>query len=255
MNPVPLPKDLPLLVGKTPSLDNAVATILSRGNPSTVILIENLIILSTFVRVKVWFNCPVEIRKSRWKIERVTEVIIGKFFNGTTGFGYTTRHNKVRSGYNCGWVNCIIRYEPVFVPSKAERGFSSLEAFTRKFDPRFIAPDFIKKLYEGTSAQHGGKYIHADFHRIGPRGKEVLERFLRGFKGLDVDTPFYCASIHGDKCLSEHYSSYTHTGRDITIEHKLGSDRIYYSSEYPGCGNGRYGILANMKEFLWLEDD
>lgn len=30
---------------------------------------------------------------------------------------------------------------------------------------------------------------------------------------------------------------------------------VYYSSEHMGCLNGRYGLIANRNEYLWLEDD
>jgi len=253
-----MPSDIPLLVGKSEDLDQVVATITSRGNPDLNTLFDNLCLLTNHVRVKVWLDTPSDIHKTKRKYNfNATEAIIGKFFVGSTGWGYSLRHERVRSGYHCSdWVPHIIRYEPLIekaLRAKTE-GFKSLESFTRKFDFRFITFNEIKNLYTGKSNQHGGVYTPNDFRKIGPRGKEVLKRFLLKFKGLDVEGPCY-TEYAGKKSYTERYASWRHTGRDISISHTLGVPFIYYASEFHGCGNGRYGILANEHEFLWLEDD
>jgi len=250
---IPIPSDLPLLVGRH---DEVVALITSRGNPDEATLFDNLCELTKYVKVKVWFDCPLNIHMSKYKYSvGATEAVIGRFFKGTTGWGYSPRHERVRSGYHCIWASHIIRYEPIVEKHSRKEGFSSLEAFARKFDLRFISPEMIKNLYDGTSAQHGGKYAQADFRQLGPRGTEVFTRFMRGFKGLDVEGPYYHEGINKLKHYSEHYSSYSATGRDITISHTLGQDLIHYSSEFSGTANGRYGLLATENTFLHLEDD
>jgi hypothetical protein len=258
MNKVPIPSDIPLLVGKSADLDKVVATITSRGNPDLEILFKNLCLLTCYVRVKVWLDTPTVIHSTKRKYnDRATEAIIGKFFEGNCGWGYSSRHEKVRKGFHCSdWVPHITRYEPLIdkaLRAKTE-GFKSLESFARKFDFRFITLNEIKNLYTGKSSQHGGAYTPNDFRQIGPRGKEVLKRFLLNFKGLDVEGPCY-TEYSGRKSYTERYASWHHAGRDISICHTLGVPVVHYSSEYCGCGNGRYGLLVNEHEFLWLEDD
>ena len=258
---MPTSFDLPLLVGRSPQLDLVVSEILSRGDDTEDKLFDNLCLLSDHVKVKVFFDKPIPIFINKTHGKNMTEAVIGKFFKSKAGRGYSVRHSHVRRGNFCTWVQDITRYEPVVEKKAATEGYKSLEAFTRKFDPRFISPEEIKKLYKGTSAQHGGKYTSKDFHKLGPRGKDVLKNFLWRFKGLNEDTEHYRISQFKNKDGSEYkvmdsyHRSSSHTGRDITIEHKLGRGFIHYASEYPGCLNGRYGILANMNEFLWLEDD
>jgi hypothetical protein len=257
-------QDLPLLVGRSPAYDKVVSEITSRGDDNDESLFNNLCLLSDYVRVKVWFDKPTYISSNRRRSQEVTEAIIGRFFKGQEGGrGYAVRHERVRHGCHCDFVHRITRYEPVLEGKQVtrHRGFNSLEQFTRKFDPRFITPEEIKSLYDGKSCQHGGKYTPADFHKIGPRGKYVLKEFLTKFKGLNEETPHYRVSPYTQtdgserKVLDAYYRSWHHAGRDIKIEHTLGVGIIHYASEYHGCGNGRYGLLANEHEFLWLEDD
>ena len=129
------------------------------------------------------------------------------------------------------------------------------EKFKRKFDSRFITPQEIKRLWNGTSAQHGGKYNFNDFRHIGSRGLEVLRKFMRLFKGVNEGGGAGYIQKDGYSILSERYFCYHNLGRDITITHQTNLPWVTYSSEYHNCSNGRYGLIANEKEYLWLEDD
>jgi hypothetical protein len=136
--------------------------------------------------------------------------------------------------------------------------FSGLDQFARRFDKRFITEDEIKKLWEGTSAQHGGKYLKSDFHSVGPKGGRVVKQFVERFAGIDATAPttWYGKGYKGDgDVLTLWENADGHQGRDIKVSHRVGVPYVWYSSEYSGCGNGRYGLLATEKTFLWTEDD
>jgi hypothetical protein len=219
-------------------------------------MLTNMADLTKHVKLRIVFNKPTLISFNRLRYREVTEAVIGRIFHCGIGFGYSTRHEKVRRGKSVEWGGSIAYYEPVIDKSHKNEGFKSLEAFARKFDPRFITPKAIEELYNGTSSQTGLKYTPADFHQLGPQGKRVLESFLRGFISLDVEGLRYREGYtKGTKHFDAWHKTNRHPGRDISISHTLGQPYIHYASEFCGCGNGRYGLLANESTFLHLEDD
>lgn len=132
------------------------------------------------------------------------------------------------------------------------------QQFSNKFDKRFISDKEILKLWDDGSAMRRdyGKYQKNDFKRISKQGKICLNKFLSKFKNIYEITEFYNKSQFGDyKVLTECNNSYSARGRDITIEHSQNHEKIYYSSEFSGCGNGDYYLLANENEVLYLERD
>jgi hypothetical protein len=165
-------------------------------------------------------------------------------------------NRNARTGYFFPRLELVEKYEIVDTSCKKDE-FDSYEDFKKKFDPYFITDAQIQDLWNSKSAQHGGKYCPSDFHKIGKRGREVLKRFLNSYKGINNGGgEGYSKSQFGDyTVLSQRYYSYHHTGRDITISHQTNVPMVFYSSEYHGCGNGRYGIVASKSTFLWLEDD
>jgi hypothetical protein len=175
----------------------------------------------------------------------VSEYTFSKFFNnnGQCGICYVPTRSG-RHGYYFP-LSKVVRYEPLINSFKEDR-FSTYEDFKKKFDRFFITEDEIQKLWNQKSCQHGKQYCPSDFHRLGPRGREVLVRFMRRFKGIEAD-------INSE--IYETYTTLHHFGRDVKISHGTNLPYVYYSSEFQGCGNGRYGLLANKNEFLWLEDD
>jgi hypothetical protein len=154
----------------------------------------------------------------------------------------------------------IESYEPVLSTLDL---FESYEQFKSKFDTFFITEELIKKLWEGTSAQHGEKYKPSDFKSIGPSGKEALRQLLLGFKGVtSTDTFGYRESTSVDGHI--HYrvrdgfcqgSGGSSSSRDVSVSHTLGKNLVHYSSERHGTGNGTYGLIANKNTYLWLEND
>jgi hypothetical protein len=237
-------------------------------------LAEALDALGRHWKIKVWFDKEQDISTLRHAViskvgddtvksytsHRVSNVHI---FNQIVLYRGTLLYKTTRNahhGYHFPNLESVIKYEPVLQPETKDE-FSSLAEFASRFDRRFITESEIQKLWAGYSAQHGGKYKPSDFHRIGPEGKKVLNSFLQLF--ADVNTEGKCYQVRhlvvGAKeqrrSLDSYHLSHHRLGRDIRISHTMGIGHVSYSSEYHGCGNGRYGLLANKNEFLWLEDD
>lgn len=248
-------------------LPSTLPTLLNQGNDETLKLmfsnpddhLQNITRLSKICRVKITFNQPTDIVVNRRKVLRgITEHTFPGFFcKGDTLYYFMKRDG--RSGYPLP-LSRIKAYEPV---GSTVDAFSSYEEFKKKFDLFFISEELIKELWESTSAQHGGKYVPSDFKPISKAGKEALRLFLTRFKGINnTDTSTYSErnNINGNGtyhiCDGNYYGSGgSSTSRDIKISHQMGFNRVFYSSEYHRCGNGRYGIIATKSTYLWLEDD
>lgn len=274
---VPPPKNLLELAGLSMSeSQTAIVESILKGQTD---LRTNLVNLSRHWKVRVWFNSPVQIRVGRryGQTKYKQEHVFSRFFLGEGAqLCYVTSRSH-RSGYPLGdQINLIVKYEPVLDPHDggAESDvFKSYEQFKRKFDLFFITEAEVKKLWDGTSGQHGGRYLKSDFRRLGRQGVWVMDQFLRFFKGISNggDIPGYSpgtaenlSSIPGCRFGGKYFitrANYCSTstninfGRDIHISHQTNLDWVYYASEYVGCGNGRYGLIANKHEFLHLEDD
>lgn len=145
----------------------------------------------------------------------------------------------------------IVSYAPVV---SSVDTFTSYEAFKRKFDPIFITDSEISKLWNSTSSQTGVKYRPSDFKSLGREGVRLVRRFLNNFKGVQADNQGYVNSGYGDYLSLHHYSNGSR-GRDLKVSHNKGGGYVYYASEFPGCGNGTYGLIANKYTYLHLEDD
>lgn len=279
VNDVPAPKNLmTALPIATPKQAETIQRIL-RGN---MCLAETLVDLAKHWKIHVWFSEPVEIyitpRWLPWKTEpdgrrsrsrtsgliTVSDHTFARFARGPSSIVYANSEQATH-GYPCEWMlDKIVKYEPVLdtdksYEAKAKRDqFASIDEFRKQFDMQFVTEAEIQKLWSKPSSQTGKPYRRSDFHKIGPRGREVMQRFLKRFKGVTTTDPTgYRQEYDKSKNLyiTDYYDSYRHTGRDIKISHMLGNDYVWYSSEYHGCGNGRYGIVANAHTFLWLEDD
>jgi len=262
---VPTPTNLPLLIGSGIEATAVIERIL-KGQTD---LQTNLLELSKFWKIKVWFDKPTEIRitptwinktetdggwsKTRRPNKMGTEHVIARFFQTEQKQLCYLPKRSVRSGYHFPSLDSVIKYEPVIDRSKTEFTY---EKFAAKFDRRFITESEIKRTWDHNSSQHGGRYTQSDFHQLGPEGKKVLRQFLRLFKGVTNTVGEYYSDREGNnKYLTERHKAHHRLGRDITIQHRLGNNFVWYSSEYYNCGNGRYGIIANENIFLWTEDD
>lgn len=268
---VPTPDNILLLVGQVDGSRASVVEAILKGRTD---LRTNLLELGYHWDVKVWFKEPVEIyRIPRWVKKKeedgrvsmtktrsagssTTHIFHGFFTSGTTPHGLLCYKFKRtgRHGAHFPGLELVTKYEPIINMDK----FTSYEQFKAKFDLNFITEDYIQTLWNGTSSQHGGKYKPSDFRSIGPVGKRLLKQFLVTFKGVTSKDQSGYQDRNNYWTLSEkRYSSSPsqNVGRDVSISHTLGLPKVFYSSEYPGCGNGRYGLLVNKNEYLWLEDD
>lgn len=258
--------NLPLFMGLSEKGDEIISDLLKNDYS----LAHTLARLTNAFKVRVCFSEPVTRQiKKHWTIENKTEghtikrLILTKtadthVFNKLmiiNGSLHYTKARNARWAYPFPHLDKVVSYEPVSL-NKRRQEFKNFEEFKRKFNPLFITDTEIQNLWNQKSAQHGGRYRPADFHKLGPRGRQTLKKFLIQFKGVPNPEggPGYHTNEYGSY-LTERYHSYHHTGRDITISHNSGAYYVTYSSEYHGCGNGRYGLLANKNEFLWLEDD
>ena len=274
---VPVPRNLPLLLSDPRPNAVADATRVLKGGLTHR---DNILALSRHWKIQVWFSQPVTVAiQPHWVVtERGVEGRITKthitsktednhvfkgFFRNSALEGAPIYYKKSicgRHGHDFEDLeDKILRYEPVILKDTAayKDDFESYEQFKAKFDPLFITENYIKALWNGTSGQHGGKYRKSDFHFIGEVGRKVLKRFMRNFKGVSAtDFPGYLMKTsEGKEYLTERHRTSRHPGRDITIEHRAGMERVSYASEFMNCGNGRYGLVANKNNFLWLEDD
>jgi hypothetical protein len=268
---IPLPTSIPILMGQ--DLNNGQKDVLQKIMAGQSDPVKNLLDLGQHWKVKVWFTKPVQLRLPRHYTKKKEE-------DGTISWGkkayyaYASEHTfngfflsnnqlcyKFKKTGRSGWyfpIEDILKYEPLPASSDA---FSGYEEFKRKFDLKFITEDEILSLWKGTSAQHGGKYLKSDFKSISTQGRKVMTRFLQSFQGIDkggMGTPGYMERKYEDKTyyiLEEHHYTTRHPGRDIRISHQTNRPSVYYSSEFAGCGNGTYGLVANKNEYLWLEND
>jgi hypothetical protein len=273
MHSVPLPKNLPLLINdKRPE---ALAALDRVMKGTTTGLDSILAALGHFWKIRVWFDQPVTIYlKPHWvknKADGSATYVSAKTADNYTfsylwmacGLCYRTTRNY---GYVFEWLDRVVKYEPVLEQDKETADqFKSFDEFKRRFDPQFIDEATIQELWDKPSSQTGQRYRRSDFHPIGREGKQVLNRFLHFYKGVGtgVDAPGYSKSTYKNADgteyynLSEHYTSNGRGrfGRDIKISHQTNQRIVHFSSEFPGTGNGRYGLVANKTTFLHLEDD
>jgi hypothetical protein len=251
---------LPMLMGLNTNLDADLDTLLRDPDLTTEAGLRSLARLNKYLKIKATFSRAVPLLRNSGC--ETSHIINGMFVSGTKDLGQSNPYlcaMKQRKG-STGWhiPNCVIRYEPLI---DTLIYFKSYEEFRKQFDTFFISEAFIKELWAGKSAQTGNKYCKVDFRSIGHEGRRILQRFLVHFKGIEsLDGTGYANrkdETTGDyKYLHEKYYSYgSRSGRLKTIEHRLGSNRVYYSSEFAGCGNGSYGIVASRSKWLHLEDD
>jgi hypothetical protein len=244
---IPIPANLPLLLGENEAENQAIERVI-KGQT----IAENLIDLSRFWKIKVWFDKPVIIRKVP---NPVTEYVFSGFFAGTCiDICYVTRKGA-HTGYSfVDMYNHVIKYEPV----PTNDTFKSKEAFAKKFNPDWITTARIDELWNSKSTQTGKQYAPSDFKSLSTKGKWLLNQFLQYYK-KDFSGNFYRESTaflpKKVMIYSERHKTMGPGGRDITLSHQEGRDWIDYASEFPGCGNGTYGIIANRNEYLHLEDD
>lgn len=236
---------LPLMLGQRDKLDTLITQLLRDSND-----LQTLCSLSHYMKIKIEFNRPVNIRINYRRHKEILSFIFTKLMFSNSRLYHGKRNSRYLYPL---YLESIKSIEPLLETSIY---FKDYEEFKKKFNPLFITEDEIYRLFNETSYS-GQRFNKTDFRTIGKRGREVLKQFMVHFKGVTKGGgEGYTKSFHGDyKILHKHYSSYRHPGRDITIEHNENIEYVWYSSEKHGCGNGRYGLVVNRNEYLWLEDD
>jgi hypothetical protein len=160
----------------------------------------------------------------------------------------------LRRGSHTGYLLPFLRWVTHVTCRADERKdeFSGYEQFAKRFDRRFITETEIERLWNRPSAQHGGRYRPSDFKPIRGKGQRVMRRFLEQFCGLDGSGSGY----NSDGYLTVwDNSSHERLGRDIKVSHLKGHPYVWWSSEYPRCGNGQYYLVAAENQVLHLEND
>ena len=213
-------------------------------------------------RIRVWFKEVQHLNLNRRKTKDTKEFTFAGFFKNKGELCYATRRSEygTLSGFfvDMGFLPNVLRYD--LVEHRRDSEFKDLTQFAKRFDQRFITLSAINDLWKRHSSQHGGKYKPTDFHQIGPKGRRVVKKFLERYAGIGATSAniWYSKNEYDGK-VSHHLEVWenadTQTGRDIKISHCIGVPYVCYSSEYAGCGNGRYGLLVTERTFLWLEDD
>lgn len=226
----------------------------------------NLARLGSFHRIKMRFSEPVQVKRSRRRArmeskEHTFFALFKEKRNGELCYATHRGSKGTLSGFRFkpGDLRKLVGYELVdgFKGFGRTREFSSFAQFKRRFDPRFATKDEIQKLWNSKSPQHGGRYRPSDFRRLHKKGLQTVERFMQHFRGVDATEPSrgYVTNSNGCHYLTTREYTCHHSGRDITVSHRLGLGYVWYSSEYMRCGNGRYGLLVSPKVFLHREDD
>jgi|WetSurMetagenome_2_1015567.scaffolds.fasta_scaffold50361_2 hypothetical protein len=246
-----IPDTIPMMLGQ--GNDDTIKVILSEPDNH----LQNILRLSKVCKVKVKFTRPFTIYANRRHvIKDVSEYTFNGFFQHGNDLCYLFKGNGRHGQYLP--MQLIESYEPVLTSVNI---FNSLEEFKKKFDTFFITDELIEQLYTEKSAQTGAKYCPSDFKPVSTAGKEALRQFLMNFKGVSNTDRNDYREYTGSSgniyytCNGSYYGRGGSTSRDIRISHQFGFNRVSYSSEFHGCGNGRYGILATRSTYLWLEDD
>lgn len=138
---------------------------------------------------------------------------------------------------------------------KSQRKIESFQEFFDRFTPGFISQEVALRLWQGGYGNSYGR-----FRRLSPTASRVVESFLQKFQGVSASpNQHYILNRHQRRELCVWRSSTGRSGgvfgRDISVTHYGGEGKIYFSSEYPGIGNGKYYLLSSPKEVLFIEED
>ncbi len=240
--------NLPIMIGINPEADKIIASELN-GELS---IKESLSRLSKFFLIRAWFKEPI-----RLKNKEVEVYTFKSFFISTQGYLCYANRKEPRTGKIFYDTHLITKLE--FFEEKKDIKFKCFKDFKKRFDTRFIKEEQILSLWHSKSSQHGGQYTKNDIRKINKRGKEVMDLFLKHFTTIDEKDDYYRkSSVFENEDVWVHttrHQSDTNTGRDISISHQTNAPHVYYSSEQHKTCNGRYGLIVNKNEYLWLEDD
>lgn len=189
--------------------------------------------------------------------KKVMEYIIPKLFiSDGERLCYAYRKNA-RWGYAIYEILKNAVAVSVIKDSKLTDGeFSSFQEFRDMFDPRFISEEEVRRLYEKGSTAYNRPWRRSDFRKISGTAAQVMKRFLEKFVDIYTKTEHYKVDKYSPQGrLDEYHKTWHHAGRDITVSHDFGKKWVSWSSEFQGCGNGDYYLVADKNTVLFIESD
>jgi len=176
-----------------------------------------------------------------WKHTRLT----GHFFRGNWELAFA--HGNARRGYGISqFAHLVTGLETMTEQSREERVVECARIILKRCHP-FAWADLRAELevgnYRGLSNSkltwvNVKKHLTEGYST--QLGKAFDQRLV--FRWYKNSTARYPSNV----------------GRDLSIETKLSEDgvfRAWYSSEYPGCGNGQYYLLISPQWAFHCEDD
>lgn len=210
------------------------------------------------------FNKPINNPFNKWiREDLINKLKIDHFYinNGTIYIS-----NRLNSRVVSRIEPIIEHIETVELDKKKTKDFINYNDFLNQFDTSLFDVKEIEKLWQENveyKEKNGYfRYHRTDFKVMGKQGLKIWKRFREQWKGLSPIAQevsgVYTKGYGDTKVFSVYYRCYGMSrgkGRDITISHTLGCPYIHYSSEYAGCGNGSYGLVARNNVWLHIEDD
>lgn len=221
------------------------------------------------IQVKIIYSEPVSIRKGGYGTKEKTEHILKLGLIRGAECLLSNRENS-RSGWSIHsliadpiHLNKIVDVE-VFEPKKEEM---SKEEFLQKEAQKVVNRihpnlwDNLKEEYqefiEKGSACYEGDWKDAPY-ALSNNGKAKFRSITSVFDEHVLREIKRAIENKTEYSHSKPTSSYSGRGRDRSVSMKMGDDgifRAWFSSEYPGCGNGDYYYLINPTTALYVERD
>lgn len=204
-------------------------------------MIRNKLNESPTHQVTLVFNQPIEMDVSRCRTRTANKLKVTSIFEQRGNWWYSVRKNA-RKGYyfSARMFEHLVDVQPY----TKSNDFATFEEFKAMFDTNYVQESEIQKLWDSTSAQHGGKYCRSDFRTVSPRNRQYINEFMTKL-----------GNINNPMKLRLTWGAYGPTGRDITISHQENSPYITFSSEFNNCDNGSYYLLVGANRIMHLEND
>lgn len=187
------------------------------------------------------FNKPVTFQYNRRKTRTENKIRAHLFISTQGNFCYTFAK---RSGYQftAEQVTYLRSIEPILPENALAETVKKVKSLANRIHRNawtdlkqnvLADPESFARNYGATVTSITGKFP-----------EYVLEQIKEAFENKTA----YSYRTYGTR----------QSGRDLSVEVKLGEDgifRAWFSSEYPGCGNGDYWILANPTTAIFRERD
>lgn len=187
------------------------------------------------------FSQPVDIRVNRRKVITKRKISVKLFLSPGKDLCYT--FNK-RTGYLFGYPDAfyLTSLEAILPEVAISQTAEKVKKLANRIHPN--AWQDIKKQIIADPEKYAGNY-GATVTSISSKFPEYVINQLR-------------EAFENKSDYSHRIETYHHSGRNLTVQTKMGEDgifRAWFSSEYYGCANGDYWILANPTTAIFKETD